>query len=132
MADTHEAVIERYLEFWNAGTPAEQQRLASETFTDDVCYRAPIGVLTGPYALIGFRDQFAGHMGEVAFRRRDEPGVAEVHHDRARLRWELEAGGKNPFAAGTDVLEFDAEGRIAAVTAFLDQAPEGFDPHAHL
>ncbi|MFI5488761.1 nuclear transport factor 2 family protein [Micromonospora echinaurantiaca] len=123
----HEATVERYLRFWNAGTPEEQQRLAATTFTDDIEYHAPVGVLAGRQALIDFRDRFAQHMGTVAFRSREEP---QIHHDRARLRWEIEVGAE-PFAAGTDVLAFDPDGRISSVSAFLDRAPEGFDPHAH-
>lgn len=135
MADTttaptsrHEATVERYVRFWNAGDPGEQQRLAADTFLDDVEYHAPVGLLRGPGALIEFRDQFAQHMDPVVFRRLRAP---EIHHDRARLAWEIEVHGGRPFAAGTDVLEFATDGRIASVSAFVDRAPEGFDPHAH-
>ncbi|HEX6499701.1 MAG TPA: nuclear transport factor 2 family protein [Micromonosporaceae bacterium] len=124
----HEAVVERYLRFWNAGTPEERQRLASATFTDDVEYHAVVGVLTGPQALIDFRDQFTGHVGDATFRRREAP---QIHHGRARLMWEIEIGSGEPFAAGTDVLVFDPENRISSVTVFLDRPPVGFDPHAH-
>ncbi|MCL2732890.1 MAG: nuclear transport factor 2 family protein [Actinomycetia bacterium] len=122
------AAVESYVRFWNAGTPQEQRRLAAEAFTDDVTYYALIGILRGPSELAAFRDEFAGHMGEVAFRPRAE---AQILHGRARLTWEIEAGGKRVFAAGTDVLVFAPDGRIASVSAFLDQAPEGFDPQAH-
>lgn len=66
-------------------------------------------------------------MGTVTFRQRQDP---ELQHGRARLMWEIDAAGKS-FAAGTDVLVFDPDGRISSVSAFLDRAPEGFDPHAH-
>lgn len=122
-------VLDHYTAFWNAGTEAEQLRLAALAFTDDVEYRAPVGVLTGARAMMGFRDQFIGHVGTADLRRRAEP---ETHHDRARLRWEIftgEGGGVS-FAAGTDVVAFAADGRIAAITSFLDRAPEGFTaPH---
>lgn len=123
----HQVTLDRYIRFWNAGAPDEQHRLAGETFTEDIQYHAPVGVLRGAQALIDFRDQFAEHMGTVAFRQRQDP---ELQHGRARLRWEIEVAGKS-FAAGTDVLVFDSEGRISSVSAFLDRAPEGFDPHAH-
>jgi hypothetical protein len=110
----------RYVRFWNAAHPAEQ------TFTDDVEYAAPIGVLRGPAALIDFRDQFTGH---VAGAELHPIGEAEVHHDRARLRWEIIVAGER-FAAGTDVILVGPDGRIRAVTSFLDQEPEGFQAHA--
>jgi hypothetical protein len=124
----HEATVQRYVRFWNTGTPEEQHRIASETFTDGIQYHAPVGILDGWQALIDFRDQFAEHMGTVAFRCREEP---QIHHDRAKLLWEIQVRGGEPFAAGTDVLVFDTNGRISSVSAFLDRAPEGFDPHAH-
>lgn len=125
---TFEDAVDRYLRFWNSGEPEEQGRLASETFTDDVRYHAPVGVLTGPQALIDFHEQFTGRMGAAQFQRREEP---QIHHDRARLRWEIKLGDGGSFAAGTDVLVFDPDGRISSVTTFLDRAPEGFDPDAH-
>lgn len=50
--------------------------------------------------------------------------------DRARLRWEILRVGQS-LAEGTDVIVVDDQGRVESVTAFLDRAPEGFDPHAH-
>lgn len=125
----HEAAVERYFRFWNAETPEEQRRLAAETFTSDVEYHAPVGVLVGSQALIDFHDQFVGHVGGAALRRH---GGVQAHHDRARLAWEIEVHGREePFAAGTDVLALTADGRISSISSFLDRAPEGFDPAAH-
>ncbi|MFD2764936.1 nuclear transport factor 2 family protein [Micromonospora eburnea] len=124
----HAETIERYVRFWNTEKPDEQRDLAAETFTDEVGYHAVIGVFTGRQALIGFHDQFTGRMPTAVFRPREEP---QVHHDRARLMWEIEIDEGKPFAAGTDVLVFDPDGRISSVTVFLDRAPEGFDAHAH-
>ncbi|WP_225837964.1 nuclear transport factor 2 family protein [Streptomyces sp. NK08204] len=123
----HRATVEDYVRFWNAQEPGEQQRLAAAVFTEDVRYYALIGVLSGPSALIGFREQFTQHMGGAVFSSRREP---EILHGRARLMWRIEAGGKESFATGTDILVFDEGGRITTVSAFLDQAPEGFDPNA--
>lgn len=128
MESTNHAAVERYVRFWNTGKPAEQQELAAETFTDEVRYHAVIGVFSGRQALIDFHDQFTGHMTDAVFRRR---GEAQLHHDRGRLMWEIEVGAGKSFATGTDLLVFDTDGRISEVTAFLDRAPEGFDPRAH-
>lgn len=126
-ADPALAAVDRLIAFWNAGTPEEQQRLAEQTFVDGVSWRVPVGHLRGVAALVDFRDRFAEHAPDYVFRARREP---EAHHDRARLQWELvRADGR--FAAGTDVLELDGDGRIRAMTGFLDEAPEGFDPHDH-
>jgi hypothetical protein len=122
------STVDRYLEFWNAASPAEQRRLAPSTFTDDVEYLAPIGALSGPEALVDFRTQLTEHTGPVTLCTRAEP---EQHHDRIRLEWEIRLESGESFAAGTDVLVVHPDGRISGVCAFLDRAPEGFDPHAH-
>ncbi|MFE2062444.1 nuclear transport factor 2 family protein [Streptomyces sp. NPDC059467] len=127
--DAHEQLAQ-YVRFWNTGTEQEQRACAEAAFTDGVEYRAQIGILTGAQALIDFRDQFAAHMGTVTFRLREQP---QVHHGRARLRWEILTGdgAGTSFATGTDVLHLDEDGRISSVSVFLDRAPEGFDPEAH-
>lgn len=126
-ATTARDAVERYVEFWNTAAADAQQRLAAETFADGVSSHVPLGVMRGVEQLIGFRNEFAQRTPDYVFRARAEP---DTHHDRARLQWELVAGGAT-FATGTDVLELDAAGRIASVTGFLDQAPDGFDPDAH-
>ncbi|WP_327038027.1 isomerase [Micromonospora maris] len=124
----YEDTVERYVRFWNTGQSEEQRRLAADTFTEEVSYHALVDVLTGVQALIDFRGQFIQRVGAAVFRRRAAP---QIHHDRARLMWEIELDSGQSFAAGTDVLVFDADGRISSVSTFLDRAPEGFDPHAH-
>ncbi|MEW1771963.1 isomerase [Streptomyces sp. NPDC086777] len=122
--------LDAYVRFWNTGTEHEQRACAEAAFTDGVEYRAQIGVLGGAQALIDFRNEFAAHMGPVALRLREEP---QIHHGRARLRWEILTGdgAETSFATGTDVLHLEEDGRISSVTVFLDRAPEGFDPAAH-
>jgi hypothetical protein len=119
---------EHYLQFWNADTTEAQHRLAAMTFTDDISYHAPIGVLRGTDALIGFRNQLTDHVGPLSFGARVEP---ESHHDRVRLAWEIQLANGESFATGTDVMVLEADGRVSSVSAFLDRAPDGFDLHAH-
>jgi hypothetical protein len=116
------SAVEQYVAFWNAATADDRRRLAAATFSDRVTYHAPVGVLRGADELSGFRNQFAQHSPGYVFRPRAE---SQAHHGRARLQWELVVDGKS-FATGTDVLELDDHGRIAAISSFLDRAPEGF------
>ncbi|SDT11985.1 nuclear transport factor 2 family protein [Actinopolymorpha singaporensis] len=119
--------VERYVEFWNAAAPEDQQRLAAQTFAAGVSSRTPVAVMRGVEELVAFRDQFAQHFPDYRFQAREVP---ETHHERARLRWEIVVGGTT-FATGTDVLHLDDAGRITEVTGFLDQPPEGFGHHDH-
>ncbi|HEU5160955.1 MAG TPA: nuclear transport factor 2 family protein [Streptosporangiaceae bacterium] len=124
---TETDTIEQYVAFWNAATAEEQRRLAAATFSDQVSYHAPAGVMRGVDELIAFRDAFAQNSPDYVFRPRAEP---QAHHGRARLRWELVVAGDS-FATGTDVLELDDQGHIIALTTFLDRAPEGFAHAGH-
>jgi len=116
--------IERYVRFWN---PGADDAFTAETLVEDVEYCAPVGVLTGSAALVDFRRQFTDHMGSYEFRRRT---ALDLHHDRARLSWELVTATGDSFAEGTDVLTVADDGRVRAVTVFLDRPPAGFDAHA--
>lgn len=121
-------IADRYTAFWNASTDEDQQRLAALTFVDGVEYHAPIGVLTGAQAMIGFRQEFTSHVPTARLVARRVP---ERHHDRMRFQWKIVVGDEESFATGTDVLELDRDGRISSVTSFLDRAPEGFEAAHH-
>lgn len=126
MTDTTEHMadsVARYMRFWNS-TPDEQRRAGRATFVDDVTYAAPAGLLTGVEALVDFTEQFVSNVGAYEFRARTEP---DMHHDYARVRWELRVGEMS-FAEGTDVLTVGPEGRIVSVATFVDRAPAA-QPH---
>lgn len=119
--------VDRYVEFWNAETPGEQRRTADAAFAEDVCSHVLLGVWRGVGQLSAFRDEFAKRVPGFEFRPRTAP---DAHRDRARLPWEVVVGEKR-IAAGTDVLVLDETGRIASVTGFVDEFPEGFDLDNH-
>jgi hypothetical protein len=57
--------------------------------------------------------QFPGHR----FTLHSGP---DVHHDRVRFRWALAPDGGRPVAIGLDVAELAPDGRLRAITGFLD------------
>lgn len=120
------ATAEAYVSFWNLSTD-DQRTLGATLFTPDVARSTPIGESTGLEPLIAFTHQFAEGVGDYMFVARAEP---ESHHGHVRVRWEIRKE-EALFAEGTDVLDLDRSGRIAAITSFIDRAPDGFDPEAH-
>jgi hypothetical protein len=118
--------VENYLRFWSAGPGDEQRALGNQVFDPDVRYRAPLGERDGLDSLLSLAREFADQLGALTMTARAEP---DIHHEYARLPWVLTRGGAH-FAEGTDILSFDAVGRVTAVTTFVDQPPAGFDPHA--
>ena len=119
--------VETYLAFWNADGD-EQRRIAAEVFAPDVEHRAPIGVTTGVGPLVEFRRQLTAEIGAITVTARRAP---DLHNDRARVPWHIVLADGTSFGTGTDVLELDGDGRVRAITTFIDRPPAGFDPHAH-
>ncbi len=117
--------ITRYVRFWNADDGG-QRRIASTLFTDDVTYRSVPGFWTGVEALVDFRRQFIANVGDATYRPR---AVADQHHGRARIPWEIVLVDGTSFATGTDILEVDDDGKVHGVSAFIDRAPDGFEHH---
>ena len=118
----HDELIERYIACWNEGDAARRRDLVAATFTADASYCDPMlqgEGHAGMDALIAAAQQ---HFPGMCFRRR---GGADAHHDRLRFSWELGPEGAAPVAGGTDMAVIAADGRLAAVTGFIDFAPQG-------
>lgn len=59
--------------------------------------------------------QYSGHRFELV----TGPGV---HHDRVRFTWSLAAPAGEPIALGVDFARTAEDGRMRAVTGFLEPA----------
>jgi len=91
-------------------------------FVDDFSYVGPQVTADGPSGVIGVARQFAEHLPGIQFRR---IGEVDAHHNRLRYGWEiLRPDGETRFATGTDIVEVAEDGRMQAITVFLDQAPD--------
>ena len=113
-------VIDRYIAIWNETDPARRRDLIAQTWTEDASYLDPLlsgDGRDGIDAMVrGVQERFPGHR----FRR---TGAIDAHHDRVRFSWELAAEGEPPLVAGVDFGVIAPDGRLRAVTGFLDQAP---------
>jgi hypothetical protein len=97
---------------------AERRRaIIAETWTDDASYLDPIMEGRGPRRHRrhggGGQRQFPGHRFELT--------AGDAHHDRVRFAWRLVgANGGEPVAAGVDFATLGDDGRLRAVTGFLE------------
>jgi hypothetical protein len=119
MADVN-AVVDGYIAMWNEPCPERRRALIAETWTDDASYLDPIMAgegHTGIDAMVaGAQEQFPGHRFELT-------AGPDVHHDRVRFAWRLVgAEGGEPVAAGVDFATLAGDGRLRAVTGFLEGA----------
>ena len=115
-----DAVVQRYLAAWNATEPGVRRAAIEKVFAADARYVDPIAAVQGHDGLDGLiaavQQQFPGMVFTPG-------GPADAHHDQGRFTWHLGPAGAEPVVIGFDVVERDADGRIATVLGFLDRAP---------
>jgi hypothetical protein len=112
-----ETVVADYIAMWNASDENERRALVARTMTEAATYVDPLMTgdgIDGITAMIGAaQQQFPGH----AFVLLSGP---DAHHDRVRFSWTLAANGGDPVAVGTDFATVASDGRLSAVTGFLE------------
>lgn len=111
-------IVETYIACWNEPDAERRRKLVGRTWSDDGTYLDPLMAGAGAdeiAAMIGAaQQQFPGHRFELAFG-------PDAHNDRARFAWRL-VGPNGPAAAGVDFATVAEDGRLRAVTGFLEPA----------
>jgi len=113
-----ETVVDNYIAAWNEGDAGGRARLIAETFTDDATYLDPL--MSGDGAA-GIDAMIAGAQAAYPGHRFELKSGPDMHNDRVRFSWTL-SGADGPVAAGTDFALVAGDGRLEAVTGFLDQS----------
>ncbi|MBN8892367.1 MAG: polyketide cyclase [Rhodospirillales bacterium 70-18] len=121
MTDTT-TLIDRYLAAWNETAPTARRTLVENVFSVDAAYLDPMLQGDGHAGIDAMLAAVQARFAGLRFRR---AGTVDAHHDRLRFRWELAPEGGEAVAAGTDFAVLDGDGRMAAVTGFLDLMPAG-------
>jgi hypothetical protein len=112
-------LAEQYIATWNETDPSARRKLIGEIWSADGRYTDPLADVAGPdqidAVIAAAQAQFAGMTFRLA-------GRVDGHHDQARFRWELGPDG-TAVVVGFDVVQRDADGRLAVVLGFLDKVP---------
>jgi hypothetical protein len=113
--------IVNYIGAWNETDPGRRRALIERTWSDDGTYLDAHREGTGHAAIDAMieavQQQFSG------YRLRLRGGI-EIHHDRVRFSWN--AGGTETaplYIGGTDFATVAKDGRLRAVTGFIDAMP---------
>jgi hypothetical protein len=111
-------MVHNYIAMWNETTPEDRRAIIAETFADDASYLDPIMSCAGREGIdamvAGAQQQFPGARFELT-------SGPDAHHDRVRFAWRLVTGGAGePVAAGVDFATVADDGRLRAVTGFLE------------
>ena len=112
-------IADRYIAVWNETDPVRRTSLLAEDWSADATYVDPLMSGQGREeigALIGaVHTRFPGFRFKLA-------GTADGHGDRVRFSWALGPDSEPDMIVGTDFVVLD-NGRLSAVTGFIDKAP---------
>ena len=106
----------RYLQAWNESDPKRRRALLLEVFSDGATYVDPLAEVAGQDGLDAL---IAAMQAKFAGARFTVQGTPQGHHDRVRFSWTLGSEART-LAEGTDVAVVASDGRLQAVTGFLD------------
>ncbi|MGE0255128.1 MAG: nuclear transport factor 2 family protein [Alphaproteobacteria bacterium] len=117
---TPETIVDRYFAIWNEADGGKRRALIASTWSDGATYVDPLMAVEGADAIDAAVAKVQAMLPGYRFVAR---GKIDSHNDRLRFAWELVGpDGAAPYA-GTDFAVLGADGRLAAVTGFLDRVP---------
>lgn len=120
MADVTQ-VVERYIAIWNETDPEQRHDLIARTWSEDATYVDPLmkgdGRAEIDAMIAAVQERFPGYEFRLL-------STVDSHNDRVRFSWELTPGDDNPpLVAGVDFGVLAPDGRLQAITGFLDKMP---------
>jgi SnoaL-like protein len=117
MADVT-ATVEGYIDSWNETDPDRRRAIIARVWTEDASHVDPLAAGEGHE---GIDALVAGVQERLPGTRFSLAGAPDRHHDRVRFTWHLTAAaGGDPLAVGIDFGTVAADGRLRAVTGFLE------------
>lgn len=120
MGNVNETVV-NYLAAWNETDAGRRREIIARTWAEDGRYldahREGVGHAGIDAMIAAVQQHFAG------YRFRLTSGI-EAHHDSVRFSWVAGAAADAPlYFGGTDFAVLADDGRLRAVTGFIDAMP---------
>jgi SnoaL-like domain len=116
MSDITE-IVDSYIAAWNEPDPQRRRKLVERTFSADASYLDPLmsgeGVEGIDAMIAAAQQQFPGYRFSLV-------AGPDAHHDRVRFSWSLALDGGEPVARGVDFALIAEDGRLRAVSGFLE------------
>jgi hypothetical protein len=113
-------VVDRYIDMWNEVDPSRRRQLIDALWTPSASYVDPLMRGDGPAGIDAMVAAVQQRFPRHRFRR---TGPVDAHNGHVRFAWELAEEGAEPLVAGIDFGRLAEDGRLEAVTGFLDRAP---------
>ena len=111
-------VIDTYIAAWNETDETRRLELVTRAWAPDASYVDPLMSSEGHKGIASMiaaaQQQFPQHRFELSFG-------PDAHNGNVRFAWQLYGpDGGEPVAAGADFASVAADGRLQAVTGFLE------------
>ena len=107
---------EKYVSAWKDSSPAGRNAALVAAVAGTCIYRDPLVQAEGHSALVdymvGFHQQVPGGHFETTWFL--------AHHDRSIARWNMRDGAGAVIGNGTSYGEYDAAGKLVAITGFFE------------
>lgn len=116
------ALADRYLAAWNETDAARRRELIGHTWTESASYVDPLMRGDGH---VGIDAMIAAVQTRFPGFRFTRVTPVDAHGDHLRFTWELGPAGEAALVVGTDFATVSADGRLQAMTGFIDRAPAG-------
>jgi hypothetical protein len=111
-----ERAVDAYFRAWNERDDSARQELLAAAITDDCELTGPTGTFRGRAAILKLIVALQGRMGEAVTVR---SGPVEIGADDIRFPWLVRTGNGDSLFGGVDVVEMDADGRLARIAVAL-------------
>ncbi|GAN78221.1 nuclear transport factor 2 family protein [Acidisphaera rubrifaciens] len=119
---TPQDIAVRYIATWNEADPDRRRALVAALWADDAAYRDPLSQARGHDAVAALIGGVQARFPDFRFTLAGQP---DGHGTSVRFSWDLGPAGTDPVVQGTDFAELAPDGRLRAVTGFLDRVPAG-------
>lgn len=117
--DAAGTLARHYLDAWNERDAPARRAQVARLFTLDARYTDPLMAGAGhdgiDALIAAAQAHFPGHRFALS-------GTPDAHHDLLRFGWTLHTPDGIEVARGMDVATIGADGRLASVAGFLEQA----------
>ncbi len=113
-----EAVVERYLDAWNA-SPEQRPALVEAVFSPDSYYCDGASEVAGHHGITAMMDGIAERFPGSTFSR---TSAVDTHHSQARFAWTLTGADGATIVDGIDAMRFAPDGRITVSLGFFGVA----------
>ena len=107
--------VDAFLDAWGDPDPAARRRQLESCAAPNISFRDAYSATDGLEDLLANLDAVQIHMPGVSLAR---DGDVLLAHGTALARWTAKKGGGDSVGRGTNVYDFDIDGRIARVVGF--------------